>query len=229
LRDAATLQASKNHRRWTRAPWSLIFDDHTKKSWPDGKVILLTARDLRLLEDSRQSGDHIKLVAATDDSPRWPAEKFGFPLGLQPETGKWMTSREDPGEMGRVQGDPGTLAYLSSINNALSKLPPHQRIVFRGGVLARNLFAKYVPGLVLCEKGLLSATRDANARFVGDTLYVIQSLSSKDLTSLAEDPAEQEHVFTFNTRFIVLDSGTREGRQVIWLREMGPAEDYRLK
>lgn len=206
-----------------------------KKNWPDGKLILLSSEDLRLLEGLRSSGDTIQLTGDSDVSPRWSTEKFGAPIGLQPETGKWMISRENPGEMGRVNAPGGTRAYLASINNGLSKLPPYEGVVFRGGALSGNIFARYVPGLVLCEKGFLSATRDAHACFIGDTLYVIQSRSSKDLTSLAEDPAEQEHVFTFNTRFIVLGSETRagtpagiRGRQVIWLREMGPVEEYRL-
>jgi len=117
-----------------------------------------------------------------------------------------------------------------AFSNALDSFPVHEGTVLRGMNLSDAQVARYEPGSTVVEPGFTHASRDPDREFGGNTVFVIDSKSGRDVGQRSAVPVEQEVTFDMSSRFDVLskewvddlDRGpgsTARGRWLIYLFE----------
>ena len=72
--------------------------------------------------------------------------------------------------------------------------------------LGTDQIAKYKPGTVAIDSFFWSSSKTEEATLSGNTLFVVEGVSGRDVSSLAMNPAEQEILFPFPFRFEVVDN-----------------------
>ncbi|MEV6769712.1 ADP-ribosyltransferase domain-containing protein [Nocardia sp. NPDC051030] len=95
---------------------------------------------------------------------------------------------------------------IKAIEEALTKLPDHNGVVFRGTDLPPNVLAEYKTGETVVEKSFTSTTAAAEEAFPGNTQFTIVSKSGKEVTNYSDIPSEQEVLFPPGTAFRVLSN-----------------------
>ncbi|MDP9026428.1 MAG: ADP-ribosyltransferase domain-containing protein [Actinomycetota bacterium] len=117
--------------------------------------------------------------------------------------------------------DAETTARAEALSTALSKLPDRPGPVFRGADLTPKQIARYVPGSAAQELGFTSSSFDESRAFSGNTLFLIESTTGKDISGFSGLP-ESEVLFDKGSRFVVTGNyfDTTIGRQVIIMGEI---------
>ncbi|RMI29851.1 ADP-ribosyltransferase [Nocardia stercoris] len=103
--------------------------------------------------------------------------------------------------------DADQAAMTSDLNAALSKLPDHSGVVFRGTDLPQSAIDNYVEGQVVTEKQFFSTSSDPNKSFPGNTQFEVISLTGKEISPYSSFP-EDEVLFRSNTNFYVASNVT---------------------
>lgn len=95
-----------------------------------------------------------------------------------------------------------TWGHVTSLNNALDKLPDHKGVVIRKAEITPSQAALYKVGMIVEERGFTSSSKSTGV-WNGDTRYTITSKTGKDISRLSLSPNEQEVLFRSGTRFKV--------------------------
>jgi NAD:arginine ADP-ribosyltransferase len=113
-------------------------------------------------------------------------------------------------------------AYIRSATSGLNQLPAYRGTVFRGTNLSDEAAANYVPGATVTERAFTSTSSELGAEFPGNTKFVIQSETGRDVSRLSEFADEEEVLFAPGTQFRVLgvDVDAATGRRTIYMREV---------
>lgn len=114
-------------------------------------------------------------------------------------------------------------AYIRSATSGLNQLPAYRGTVFRGTHLSDEVAANYMPGATVTERAFTSTSSELGAEFPGNTKFVIQSETGRDVSGLSEFADEKEILFAPGTQFRVLgvDVDAATGRRTIYMREVG--------
>ena len=114
------------------------------------------------------------------------------------------------------------LERIDAVSAALAKLPSHAGVVYRGTDLPPLALDAYVPGQPVTEPAFTSSSADPAESFPGNTLFVIDSVSGRDVSPYSAIPSEAEVLFDRGAHFSVLDKAwdTDLLKWVITLREM---------
>ncbi len=112
---------------------------------------------------------------------------------------------------------------VDDLSKALKKLPIHKGPVYRGTSLSEEQLARYLPGQRVVEPGFTSSSADPSAAFPGNTDFIIDSRTGRDVSSFSQVPDEAEVLFDAGTKFDVLDRtfNPTTGKWEIYLREVG--------
>jgi hypothetical protein len=129
----------------------------------------------------------------------------------------------DAAELSRL--DP----YIRTATSGLNQLPAYRGTVFRGTHLSDEAAANYVPGATVTERAFTSTSSELGAEFPGNTKFVIQSQTGRDVSQLSEFADEKEILFAPGTQFRVLgvDVDAATGRRTIYMREVPRPEGNR--
>ncbi|PMB01368.1 hypothetical protein CEN49_27775 [Fischerella thermalis CCMEE 5273] len=99
-----------------------------------------------------------------------------------------------------------TLLISRLAATGLSKLPKYEGVVYRNTDLTPEQDAKYEIGEIISELSFFSTSKNPATFTRGsNTLFVIDSLSGKDIQSYSRNPREQEILFSPMTRFYIVD------------------------
>ncbi|MCP3877302.1 MAG: hypothetical protein GY701_02745 [Sulfitobacter sp.] len=101
----------------------------------------------------------------------------------------------------------GESEYIAELNRALDKLPECPGTVFRGVSLTPSEQAAYEPGQTRVDSYFFSSSRQPERAFSGNTLFVVDSHSGRDVSSMSANPFEAETLFKFPFRFRVDSAG----------------------
>ncbi|WP_157103830.1 ADP-ribosyltransferase [Nocardia harenae] len=121
--------------------------------------------------------------------------------------------------------DAAQQARIDATNEALSKLPDHSGVVYRGTTLPQDVIDNYKEGTIVTEKAFTSTSSSASTAFPGNVEYTIVSKTGKDVKpfSAVETPGytENEVLFRSGTNFEVLKNEVdpRTGKTIIHLVE----------
>lgn len=111
---------------------------------------------------------------------------------------------------------------IQNINRGLDQMPRFEGPVYRGTSLTSGQAARYVPGEIVTESAFTSTSAQAGSAFGGNTRFVIQSSTGRDISSLSVyGSTEAEVLFRPGTRFRVISKldDAVTGQQVIVLVE----------
>jgi hypothetical protein len=92
---------------------------------------------------------------------------------------------------------------VSAVSQALSKLPTHSGIVYRGTWLSADVADSYAVGSFVTERGFTSTSSDERHAFGGNTLFLIKSKSGRVLGDHSQHRNESEVLFDHGTNFRV--------------------------
>jgi WXG100 family type VII secretion target len=112
---------------------------------------------------------------------------------------------------------------IQNINRGLDQMPRFDGPVYRGTSLTPEQAARYVPGEFVTESAFTSTSAQASKAFSGNTRFVIQSSTGRDISSLsAYGSTEAEVLFRPGTRFRVISKleDAVTGQNVIVLVEV---------
>jgi len=123
---------------------------------------------------------------------------------------------------------PGEIVVFARIlNDALRKLPPVMRTVYRGWH-SKSLDAflrAYRVGHVVVWPGFTSTTRTAEKAYIGNVLFRIRSLTGRSLHGVGAEESEEEVLFMAATRFLVSEMSARsDGVALVDLAEVEMGE-----
>lgn len=94
---------------------------------------------------------------------------------------------------------------IQNINRGLDQMPRFEGPVYRGTSLTPEQVAHYVPGEIVTESAFTSTSAQAGKAFGGNTRFVIQSSTGRDISSLSVySSTEAEVLFRPGTRFRVI-------------------------
>ncbi|MEO6116198.1 MAG: ADP-ribosyltransferase [Pseudolysinimonas sp.] len=121
---------------------------------------------------------------------------------------------------GGMTMDADLTARADAVSTALSKLPDHPGMAYRGTDLTSDQIASYLPGTIREDPAFLSASIDETKSFNGNTLFIIDSVHGKDVSPFSIHD-EAEVLFDKGTSFEVtanfIDSAS--GRHIIIMGE----------
>lgn len=110
---------------------------------------------------------------------------------------------------------------LAALLSALDKLPPHRGLSYRGYAGRQGqTFQRAIPSAVL-----VSTSRDprvATDNFSTDGVYAVIGRRGRDLTSVSEQPDEQEVVFRPGSVFLPIERFDVDGLEVAVVEELDP-------
>jgi len=121
---------------------------------------------------------------------------------------------KDPNKVAEVQ------AYIKAASSGLAKMPGWEGESFRGTSLPEEVLAKYKPGEVITEEAFTSSAATRDAKFDGNTEFVIQGKTGRDVSGVSEYADEKEILFAPGTKFEVTSKEVVNGKTVIKLREV---------
>lgn len=119
--------------------------------------------------------------------------------------------------------------YVKLMNQALDKLPNYESVVYRGGDFAPNILNQYITaftkGSILTEKAFMSTSKHAGTALGGNTQFVIQSKTGKQVEKIMEHSSqggasEGEVLFKPGTRFRVTGVKQQSGRTFISMEQV---------
>lgn len=109
--------------------------------------------------------------------------------------------------------------YVNAVNKALKKLPSYAGVTKRGTQLDTSIQALYVEGNVVEERAFTSTSK--NQGWSGNTNYVIQGKSGRDVQSFSNHPGEAEVLYPARTFFRVEKvEGKPGGQMTVHLKEV---------
>lgn len=115
------------------------------------------------------------------------------------------------------------------LSDALQELPPYEGTVYRGSSPLEPAesydLERYEPGQTVIENGYLSCTREPNAEFDGEVLWVVESKTGRDVEQYSFMKNEREVLFDHFTKFEVksrdvIDIGAGRRRTLIYMCEV---------
>jgi ADP-ribosyltransferase exoenzyme len=121
--------------------------------------------------------------------------------------------------------DASQQARVEALNRALSKLPPHSGLVYRGADLPPDVLAQYQRGEVVTELAFVSTSVDPavanSSAFAGNVEFRIVSKTGRDISAFSQFPTEQEILFRNGLQFYVVDRTTdaSTGKTIIEMME----------
>lgn len=114
-----------------------------------------------------------------------------------------------------------TMRRAQAVSAALSKLPDHPGVSYRGTYLSPEQVSRYKEGERVTEHGFTSSSNRVDGTFPGNTYFYIQGKHGKDVASYSNLSSESEVLFDKDAEFFVhahrIDSS---GRHVIMLMEI---------
>ena len=112
--------------------------------------------------------------------------------------------------------------YIKCAASGLDQMPLHQGTVYRGTDLSSSEAKKYKKGVVVTEQAFTSSSYDEYEAFDGNTKFIIDSASGKDVSFISEHSDESEVLFKPGTKFEVLDVQIhpRTGKRLIFMQEI---------
>lgn len=179
--------------------------------------------------------DHL-FIGLVDDLPA-AKQRCGFdrpsdPYGLIPyerlALWVWSVSAHPVGEMNaRLRnGQPiteGERGFCRLLMDALEKIPPIQKRVYRGvrddGALG-PVHERFAKGTGHEWDSFTSTSLDIQAAYSGNVLMLMSSLTGRPIMMYSEDPLEHEVLFLPRTRFVSDGGWAGENGYVILLREV---------
>jgi hypothetical protein len=95
---------------------------------------------------------------------------------------------------------------IEALSTALTKLPKHEGVVYRGTWLTPEQTAKYIPGKTVPEDAFTSASQDRSVMRSGNTQFTIVSRTGRDVEAKSLIPWEREVLFDHDTLFYVMSN-----------------------
>ncbi|MEU4807677.1 ADP-ribosyltransferase [Nocardia fluminea] len=117
---------------------------------------------------------------------------------------------------------PTQQATVDDINAALTKLPDHNGVVYRGTNLPQDVIDKYEPGKMRTEDSFFSSSSRNDGAFPGNVEFHVVSKSGKSVDPYSAEAGEDEILFRSGTNFYV-DSKSVDpvtGKTIIRMMEM---------
>jgi hypothetical protein len=120
---------------------------------------------------------------------------------------------------GLVEADADLDARAAAVSRALSKLPNHEGIVYRGGSLSDEMLSHYQVGTAVVHDAFTSASADSP--FAGNVQFTIFSRTGKNIAKDSRLTRENEILFDKGATFrvIVHDVERHTGIHVVHLKE----------
>lgn len=111
--------------------------------------------------------------------------------------------------------------YIKKASAGLQKLPDYKGLVTSGLDLTPEQASIYRPGNIVNHNGFTSSASNPQRSYLGNTKFVIESSSGKDISFLSGNPWETEILFPPNTKFEVISSQQNPyGVQEIYMKEV---------
>jgi predicted DNA-binding transcriptional regulator AlpA len=153
------------------------------------------------------------------------AVRPGGGLQLSPtQNADFARASERDEELSRSINEPAI-----ELASALSKLPKHRGIVYRGIAVKRAEVAAWVKshavGLMLCDPTFVSASLNMNVALkYGSTMLIrMRSCSSVAIWPISQSPLDREVVFAPGEQFIIVRKGLHrlgKSRRTIWVLDV---------
>lgn len=117
--------------------------------------------------------------------------------------------------------DDNTMRRAEAVSAALSKLPDHSGISYRGTYLSPEQVARYKEGERVTEHGFTSSSNRVDVTFPGNTYFYIQGQHGKYVAPFSNLSGESEVLFDKDTEYFVhAHEIDPSGRHVIILVEI---------
>jgi hypothetical protein len=121
----------------------------------------------------------------------------------------------------------GTIAELeasastiTALQNAIASAPVFQGTVYRGTTLTTDQVSRYQAGQRVVEQAFMSASANPAKEFGGNTRFVIESRTGRNIASASRSPGEAEVLYGHSQPFDVVSNKIVGGRHNIVLREV---------